>query len=70
MFDTNILMSSLIFGSIGMWYFIYGKKDRKIIPLLSGIIMMIYPYFITNIYYSVLLGIFLMVIPFFIRIDF
>jgi len=70
MFDTSILMSSLIFGSIGMWYFIYWKKDNKVIPLLSGIILMIYPYFITNIYYSVWLWIFLMIIPFFIRIDF
>ena len=70
MFDTNILISSIFFGSVGMWYFIYGKKDRKIIPLFSGIIMMIYPYFVTNIYYSVLIGIFLMILPFFIKIDF
>jgi len=55
MFDTSTLMSSMIFGSIGMWYFMYWKKDNKIIPLLSGVILMIYPYFITNIYYSVCL---------------
>jgi len=67
MFDTSILMSSMIFGSIGMGYFIYGKKDNKYIAMLSGIILMIYPYFVTNIYYSLLIGIIFMIIPFFIR---
>jgi hypothetical protein len=70
MFDTNIMLSSIIFGSIGMWYFIYWKKDHKIVALISGIILMIYPYFVTNIYYSIIIWIILMILPFYLKLDF
>ena len=70
MFETNILISWIIFGSIWMWYFIYWKKARKLLPLISWLILMIYPYFITNIYYSIFIWIFFLIIPYFIRIDF
>jgi hypothetical protein len=70
MFETNILLSSIIFSSIWMWYFIYWKKSWKLMPLVSWIILMIYPYFIENIYYSVMIWVVLLIIPYFIRIDF
>jgi hypothetical protein len=67
MFDTNILMAWIIFGSIWMWFFIYWKKQQKIIPLLSWISLMIYPYFFSNIYYLIWIGIILTIIPFIIK---
>jgi len=67
MFDTNTLMIWIIFGSIWMWFFIYWKKDKKIIPLLSWILLMIYPYFFSNIYYLIWIGIILTIIPFIIK---
>lgn len=67
MFDTNILMAWIIFGSIWMWFFIYWKKQQKIIPLLSWILLMIYPYFFSNIYYLIWIGIILTIIPFIIK---
>ena len=70
MFDTNILYTSLIFSSFWIWYFIYWKKAWKLIPLISGIILMIYPYFITNVYYSIIIWVILIILPFFIKIDF
>jgi len=70
MLDTNTIYTSLIFSSFWMWYFIYWKKAWKLIPLISWIILMIYPYFVENIYYSLSIWIILLILPIFIKIDF
>ena len=67
MIDTSTIMWGLIFGSIGLGFFIYGKKQNAIIPLLCGIGLMIIPYLIGKVYLLVLAGIVLLVLPFFIR---
>jgi hypothetical protein len=61
-------MWGMIFGSIGLGFFVYGKKQKAVIPLLSGIVLIVFPYFISNIYILVLAGIVLIALPFFIRI--
>jgi hypothetical protein len=40
----TILMLSILFGSIGAGYFLYGKKQRQVVPLLTGIALCVYPY--------------------------
>jgi len=50
MISTSTLILGVIFGAIGLGFFIYGKKQRVIIPLFCGIGLMILPYFISNIY--------------------
>jgi hypothetical protein len=60
-------MWGMIFGSIGLGFFIYGKKQKSIIPLISGIVLMVVPYLISNIYALILLGIVLVALPYFIR---
>ncbi|MDD3145050.1 MAG: amino acid transport protein [Candidatus Gracilibacteria bacterium] len=68
MFDMNTLYIGLIFGSIGMGYFSYGKKAERYMFLLSGIILMIYPYFFTNVYYMSAVGILFLFFPFIIKL--
>jgi len=65
--STSTLMWGMIFGSIGLGFFIYGKKQKSIIPLISGIVLMVVPYLISNIYALILLGIVLVALPYFIR---
>jgi len=67
MFDTNLLLVWLIFSSIWMWYFIYWKKDQNYIFSVSWLILMIYPYFIENIYYSIWIWIIFLLLPFIIK---
>ncbi|MDD2907699.1 MAG: hypothetical protein PHH98_03600 [Candidatus Gracilibacteria bacterium] len=67
MFETNILLSGIIFSSVGMGYFIYGKKTPNYIALISGIVLMIYPLLVTNIYYMIGIGVAFIVLPFLIR---
>lgn len=61
------LLWGLLFGSIGMGYFVYGKKQQRGIALLSGIALMVFPYFFTSWLLIVLIGILLMTLPYFIR---
>jgi hypothetical protein len=42
------IFASIIFGSIGLAAFIYGKKQSSFKPLLVGILLMAYPYFVQN----------------------
>ena len=65
--STATLMWGLVFGSIGVGFFIYGKKQKAVIPLFSGIGLMVVPYFISNIYMLVFSGMVLMALPYFIR---
>jgi hypothetical protein len=62
------LMFSMLFGSIGLGYFMYGKKQHKLVPLLAGIVLCMYPYFMSNVSALVGVGILFTVVPWFIRL--
>jgi len=64
---TAWLFWGLVFSSIGFGYFLYGKKQGRAVPLICGIALMIYPYFISNIWATIVLGVVLMAIPYFMR---
>jgi len=61
------LLWGILFGSIGLGYFVYGKRQRRGIALLSGIALMVFPYFVSSGLLIVLIGIVLMAFPYFIR---
>ena len=65
--NTASLIWGLIFGSIGLAYFIYGKKQKRGVPFASGIGLMIFPYFVSNTYIAVIIGIVLMALPYYFR---
>lgn len=44
--NTAQLLLGVLFSSIGFGYFLYGKKQKVIIPLVCGLVLMIFPYFI------------------------
>lgn len=66
MFDTNYLLISLIFSSIGLGYFIYGKKQKHTVAYYTGLCLMACPYIITD--PMLMAGIGLMFVPTFVRI--
>ena len=63
MFETGYLLTSLIFSSIGLGYFIYGKKQHHKIAKYAGIGLMVYPYFISAVPAMVITGLALMAAP-------
>jgi hypothetical protein len=58
----------LLFGSIGLGLFIYGKKQRAVVPLVCGIALILFPYFVSNVILLVAIGVLLVVIPYFLRL--
>jgi hypothetical protein len=40
MFNSSTLFASLIWGSIGLGFAIYGKKQRSVVPVVGGILLM------------------------------
>ncbi|WP_438864113.1 hypothetical protein [Neptunicella sp.] len=65
--NSSLLIWSTLFGGIGIGFFIYGKKQKRPIPLLVGISLFIYPYFMPNVTLLILVGIGLISLPYFIR---
>lgn len=66
--NSTTLFLGLIFSSIGLGYFIYGKKQKMIVPFICGIALMIFPYFLENNLLISAIGMILSLIPWFIRI--
>lgn len=66
--NSNQLLFGVLFGSIGLGYFIYGKKQKIVVPFIVGILLMTYSYFIENTMLLVGIGTFLTILPYFIRI--
>jgi hypothetical protein len=56
-----------LFGTIGLGYFMYGKKQQRMIPLMVGLGLMVFPYFVTDPIFIVIVGGVLMVIPYYWR---
>ena len=65
---SSLLIWGVVFGAIGLGFFTYGKKQKAIVPLLTGLGLFVFPYFISNVYILVLVGVILVVIPYFVRI--
>ena len=58
----------MLFGSFGLGFFVYGKRQKAVVPLVCGLVLMGFPYFISNIFLLVAIGVVLMAIPYFVRI--
>ena len=69
MFDNPVLLLwSLVFSLIGLGFLTYGKRQAAPIPLVVGLTLMIYPYFVTNLALLIAIGISLIALPYFMRI--
>jgi hypothetical protein len=66
--NTSVLLWGLLFSSIGLGFFLYGKKQRAVVPLVCGIALMVYPYFIANVTVLIVIGVVLAAVPYFLRL--
>ncbi len=62
------LFWGVVFGSLGLAYFMYGKKQAAIMPMICGVALMIYPYFVSNDIVLVVVGVVIAAIPYFVRL--
>jgi len=60
----SALFIGMIAGAIGTGYFVYGKRQQKFVPMLSGVALGVYPFFTDNPVLLLLIGAALMATPF------
>lgn len=68
MASEALLLWGVVFSSIGLGFFIYGKKQHRTIPLFSGLALMVFPYFVESVPLLIGGSIALMALPYFLRL--
>jgi hypothetical protein len=66
--NTSALLWGLLFGSIGVGFFVYGKRQRAVVPLVCGVALIIFPYFVASPVLLVAIGAALVAVPYFVRL--
>lgn len=66
--SESMLIWGMVFGSIGLGFFIYGKKQKKVVPFVTGLALFVFPYFISDITMLLIIGAILVLLPYFVRI--
>ena len=64
-FDPYNILAGIIFGTIGLGAFSYGKKLELWQPIMIGLCLMIYPYLISNLWLLWGIGVGLLVLLWF-----
>jgi len=65
--DTASLLWGLLFSVFGLAYFVYGKKQGKSVPLVCGIALMVFPYFVDSDLLLAGIGLTLLAVPLVVR---
>lgn len=68
MTSETTLVWGMLFGAVGLGYFVYGKRQRRGVPLACGLGLMLFPYFVSNTLPLVVIGLALAVTPYFVRL--
>jgi len=66
--STAALLWGLVFGSIGFGFFLYGKKQHAVVPLVCGLGLMTLPYVVSNLLLLITLGVTFIILPYFVSI--
>ena len=56
-FSVAKIFAWIIFGVIGFAVFLYGKKNKSFRPMIIGVVLMVYPYFISGTFLLYFIGI-------------
>jgi len=48
MLNTSSLFASMLWGSVGLGYFIYGKKQSSWIPMVGGVLIIAVSYLVSS----------------------
>jgi hypothetical protein len=65
---ASSLFLGLLFGSIGLGLFMYGRKQRAVVPLLCGLVLLVVPYLISSAWLLLVIGGAVVAIAYFVRV--
>lgn len=66
--DGPSLLWGLLFGSVGLAYLVYGRRQGTIVPYISGLALIAFPYFVSSTLALVAVGVVLIALPYFLRL--
>ena len=58
------LFFGIVTGAFGLAYIVYGKRQTKFVPLIAGVVLCAYSYFITSWLWLCVIGALLLAAPF------
>jgi hypothetical protein len=58
------LVFGIVSGALGVAYIVYGKRQTKFVPLIAGISLCAYTYFVDNWVWLCIIGVLLLIAPF------
>ncbi len=61
---ASALFLAVLFGSLGFGYLVYGRKQRAVVPVVCGLLLLIVPYFIDRAGLLLAVGCALAALPF------
>ena len=62
------LLWGMLFGTFGLGYCVYGRRQRAPVPLVCGVALIAFPYFVANAWVTFLVGVALLALPWCVRI--
>jgi hypothetical protein len=64
----STLLVGIVTGVLGVAYIAYGRRQTKFAPLIAGVFLCAYPYFIDSLVWLCVVGALLLAVPFVIDI--
>ena len=65
--DVTSMMLSVFFGALGAGYALYGRRQRALVPLVSGVTLIVFPYLVTGGLMTLVVGGLIAAVPYFWR---
>jgi predicted cobalt transporter CbtA len=54
----------MLAGVFGVAYFVYGKRQARLVPMVCGVALCVYPYFFESVLWLAVIGLALLAAPF------
>ena len=65
--NSGTMFLVLLLSAVGMAFFVYGRRQKRGMALLSGIVLCVSPYFVSNTLALIAIAIVFIALPFVIR---
>ena len=65
--NESWLLWGVLFGGIGLGFFVYGRKQKSPVPFWCGLALMGFPYFVSSVPLLVAIGVALILVGRFVR---
>ena len=66
--SEGVLLWGMLFGSLGLGYLSYGKRQKRIVPFVCGLALIAFPYFVSSLWPLLGIGVLIAAAPYFIRL--